>query len=191
MLRHSHHAGFLRAPIRTATVIAPCPGAATLACIASETYRQSSPVGSNVFSRGYSDAWSTHSSATVVPRDKTILKIAQAGSSIKAREDPDLPKVSNKVVGMEIRWLKDPMALSVRVGALLEEGNVALAAELARTAQRRRINTSVAWNHILGYAMEHGEHLAAFRFYNDVGRFSPFFFFFFFFFFFIKWIVLY
>ena len=98
----------------------------------------------------------------------SLLEIAKAGTSLKPRDGPAVTSVSGKVVQMELRWLKDPRALADRVARMLRSGNIALAADLVRTAQRQKMECSVAWNHLMSYSMEQGEPLAAFKFYNDV-----------------------
>ena len=106
-----------------------------------------------------------------ITRDDLLLSIAKAGTSPKTREELDgtMPvKVSGKVVEMELKWLKDPRALSDRVGRLLKADDVLLAVALVRTAQREHMECTVAWNHLMEYCMEKNNPKAALKFYNEV-----------------------
>lgn len=76
--------------------------------------------------------------------------------------------VAKKAVEMELAWLKDRTVLAERVQRLLKQDNIAFAAELVRTAQRRHYDTQGAWNAILAYCFGKGHAEAAFRFWNDV-----------------------
>ncbi|KAL4986325.1 hypothetical protein BDW68DRAFT_163422 [Aspergillus falconensis] len=78
--------------------------------------------------------------------------------------------VAKKTVEMELAWLKDRTVLAERVQRLLKQDNIAFAAELVRTAQRRNYNTQGAWNAILAYCFEKGHAEAAFRFWNDMKK---------------------
>ncbi|KAL4979906.1 hypothetical protein BDW66DRAFT_167775 [Aspergillus desertorum] len=71
--------------------------------------------------------------------------------------------VAKKAVEMELAWLKDRTVLAERVQRLLKQDNIAFAAELVRTAQRRNYDTQGAWNAILAYCFEKGHAEAAFR----------------------------
>ncbi|KAL6234616.1 hypothetical protein BDW75DRAFT_211830 [Aspergillus navahoensis] len=78
--------------------------------------------------------------------------------------------VAKKAVEMELAWLKDRTVLAERVQRLLKQDNIAFAAELVRTAQRRNYDTQGAWNAILAYCFEKGHAEAAFRFWNDMKK---------------------
>ncbi|KAL4997001.1 hypothetical protein BDV10DRAFT_170874 [Aspergillus recurvatus] len=78
--------------------------------------------------------------------------------------------VTKKAVEMELAWLKDRTVLAERVQRLLKQDNIAFAAELVRTAQRRNYDTQGAWNAILAYCFEKGHAEAAFRFWNDMKK---------------------
>ncbi|KAJ1714798.1 pentatricopeptide repeat protein [Aspergillus flavus] len=108
-----------------------------------------------------------------ITRDDLLLSIAKAGTSPKTREELDgtMPvKVSGKVVEMELKWLKDPRALSDRVGRLLKADDVLLAVALVRTAQREHMECTVAWNHLMEYCMEKNNPKAALKFYNEMKK---------------------
>ncbi|EAU38255.1 predicted protein [Aspergillus terreus NIH2624] len=100
-----------------------------------------------------------------------LMGVAMAGSSPKIREQDAAffgRSVSSKVVELELKWLKDPRALADRVARLLSADDVPLAAALVRSAQKERMECSVAWNHLLEYCMNKRAPRAAFKFYNDV-----------------------
>ncbi|CBF70550.1 hypothetical protein AN5927.2 [Aspergillus nidulans FGSC A4] len=78
--------------------------------------------------------------------------------------------VAKKAVEMELAWLKDRTVLAERVQRLLKQDNIAFAAELVRTAQRRHYDTQGAWNAILAYCFGKGHAEAAFRFWNDMKK---------------------
>ncbi|GAB1209876.1 hypothetical protein APSETT445_008664 [Aspergillus pseudonomiae] len=105
--------------------------------------------------------------------DDILLSIAKAGTSPKTREELDgtmSVRVSGKVVEMELKWLKDPRALSDRVARLLKADDVLLAVALVRTAQRERMECTVAWNHLMEYCMTKNNPKAALKFYNEMKK---------------------
>ncbi|GES57417.1 pentatricopeptide repeat protein [Aspergillus terreus] len=102
-----------------------------------------------------------------------LMGVAMAGSSPKIREQDAAffgRSVSSKVVELELKWLKDPRALADRVARLLSADDVPLAAALVRSAQKERMECSVAWNHLLEYCMNKRAPRAAFKFYNDMKK---------------------
>ncbi|KAE8364876.1 hypothetical protein BDV27DRAFT_110014 [Aspergillus caelatus] len=108
-----------------------------------------------------------------ITHDDLLLSIAKAGTSPKTREELDgtmSVKVSGKVVEMELKWLKDPRALSDRVARLLNANDVLLAVALVRTAQRERMECTVAWNHLMEYCMKKNHPRAALKFYNEMKK---------------------
>lgn len=98
-----------------------------------------------------------------------ISEVAKAGTSARSRDSDVLRTVSKKAIEMELKWLKDPRALSDRVGKILAAGDIAMAAELVREAQKAGMECTAGWNHLMEYAFEKQEPQAAFKFYNDVG----------------------
>ncbi|BDD56050.1 hypothetical protein MAP00_001530 [Monascus purpureus] len=95
----------------------------------------------------------------------SLLEVAKAGTSSKIYLD-----VSRKVIDIELKWMKNRRDISDRVAKMLRSGQIALAAELVRTAQKRGMECTVAWNHLMTFSMEKGEPLAAFKFYNDMKK---------------------
>jgi hypothetical protein len=85
-----------------------------------------------------------------------------------------IQKIPSKAAEMELRWIKDRTMLAERVRRLLSQGDVLLAATLARMARREKFDCVVAWNHILAHCMKAGSPLAAWKFWNDVGFSFPF-----------------
>lgn len=81
--------------------------------------------------------------------------------------------ISNRPVELELVWLKDPLKLANRVGQLLKKRDVHLAVALIRQAQNNSMDCIVAWNNLFKYCFEREAPLAAFRFYNDVGKCPP------------------
>lgn len=69
----------------------------------------------------------------------------------------------------ELAWIQDPAELANRVEDLLRRRNVRFAATLVRTSQKQGyVNTTVAWNHLMGYCLKANEPQAAWKFYNEV-----------------------
>ena len=69
----------------------------------------------------------------------------------------------------ELAWMQDPAELANRVENLLRKRNVRFAATLVRTSQKQGyVNTTVAWNHLMGYCLKANEPQAAWKFYNEV-----------------------
>ena len=69
----------------------------------------------------------------------------------------------------ELAWMHDPAELANRVENLLRKRNVRFAATLVRTSQKQGyVNTTVAWNHLMGYCLKANEPQAAWKFYNEV-----------------------
>ncbi|KAL4903602.1 hypothetical protein BDW74DRAFT_155822 [Aspergillus multicolor] len=107
------------------------------------------------------------------PRERT----PHLSSAKAARETPLMliamnkgPKVQKRSVEMELAWLKDRTVLAERVQRLLRQHEIAFAAELVRTAQRREYDTQGAWNAILAYCFAQKDTNAAFRFWNDMKK---------------------
>ncbi|KAI9368367.1 hypothetical protein BJX61DRAFT_524248 [Aspergillus egyptiacus] len=104
--------------------------------------------------------------------------IPTRGSNWKRRPEPDIMfrvamnqvPVSPNTVRLELKWLRDRVALAKRVGSLLDEDSIALAAELVRRATVERMDTVVSWNHILKYCFRHRNGRAAFKFWNDMKK---------------------
>ncbi|OKL57265.1 hypothetical protein UA08_07599 [Talaromyces atroroseus] len=78
--------------------------------------------------------------------------------------------VNPTVVNKELQWLKDPKELSNRVARLLDAGQVPLAVAMIRKSESLRIDSSAAWNRLLGHCFKRGAPLAAFKFYNDMKK---------------------
>jgi hypothetical protein len=76
--------------------------------------------------------------------------------------------IHRQAINSELVWLKDPKKLADRVASLLAAGKPDMAAALVREAQGRRIECTVAWNHLMQYCMNRDAPRAAFKFYNDV-----------------------
>jgi hypothetical protein len=85
-----------------------------------------------------------------------------------------IQKIPSKAAEMELRWIKDRTMLAERVRRLLSQGDVLLAATLARMARHEQFDCVVAWNHILTHCMKAGSPLAAWKFWNDVSFSFPF-----------------
>ncbi|KAE8372718.1 hypothetical protein BDV26DRAFT_87936 [Aspergillus bertholletiae] len=106
-------------------------------------------------------------------RDDLLLTIAKAGTSPKTREELGgsmSVTVSGKVVEMELKWLKDPRALSDRVARLLNANDILLAVALVRTAQKEHMECTVAWNHLMEYCLKKNNPQAALKFYNEMKK---------------------
>lgn len=105
-------------------------------------------------------------------KENPKLLVAKAGTSRSVRQQAaDLirPKMSEKAIREELRWLKDPRQLEHRVLRLLSSHDLASATALVRGAQSQRIECMVAWNHLLKYLLTEEQPVAAFRLYNEVG----------------------
>lgn len=78
------------------------------------------------------------------------------------------------VVNAELKWLRDPLALAERVRRCLADGHLALGVSLVYKAQSKGFRCTAAFNRLLEYLLREKEPELAFRAWNDVCSFSPF-----------------
>ena len=74
---------------------------------------------------------------------------------------------------MELKFLKDPLALADRIRSLLKDADApepAKAYSMVRIASRT-IQCTVAWNHVMDFEMSKGRISVAMKAYNEVSRF--------------------
>ena len=70
-------------------------------------------------------------------------------------------------VGLELKYLKDPLRLANRVLVALRDGDEDKAFELVRAASKS-IQCTVGWNHVINHLMGVGRLKDALKAYNDV-----------------------
>lgn len=76
--------------------------------------------------------------------------------------------VSKKAIEMELRWVRDRVALARRISELLTKDELEKAAGLLLAAEKEHIDCIVGWNLVFQYLMVKGKPFDAFKLYNDV-----------------------
>ncbi|KAI9844711.1 MAG: hypothetical protein M1838_002069 [Thelocarpon superellum] len=79
------------------------------------------------------------------------------------RRRPDLN------VGLELKYLRDPVKLADRVRFALRDGQVDQAMDLVREASKD-IPCTVSWNHLMDYQMQRGRVAASLKTYNEMKK---------------------
>ena len=98
--------------------------------------------------------------------------IAATRRNIQADTMDDEAVLDERRVRLELKYLKDPLALADRVRSLLKDTDVpdpAKAYSMVRIASRT-IQCTVAWNHVMDFEMSKGRISVAMKAYNEVCR---------------------
>ena len=86
------------------------------------------------------------------------------------REKPNLGKdqtFKKSSLGLELRWLKDPIKLADHTVSLLRQDEHMKACEIVRLASAK-MQCTVSWNHLIDYQMSKGRVAEAMKLYNEV-----------------------
>ena len=73
-------------------------------------------------------------------------------------------------LGLELRWLKDPLKLADHTVSLLREDDVEKALEIVRLASKD-VQCTVSWNHLIDYEMSKARVNNALKLYNEASDF--------------------
>ncbi|KAL2815721.1 hypothetical protein BJX63DRAFT_156957 [Aspergillus granulosus] len=77
---------------------------------------------------------------------------------------------NRKMIQMELKWIKDRVQLAQRVRRLLNNDDIGFAAALVHAAQIQGLDCAASWNEILGYCMDKGSPVAAWKFWNKMKK---------------------
>lgn len=93
----------------------------------------------------------------------------ETGKSLSANRGQHLgSSVSKKAIQLELRWVRDRVALARRISGILAKDDLEKASALLLAAEKEHIDCIVGWNLVFQKLMVNGRPFDAFKLYNDV-----------------------
>ncbi|KAI5293716.1 hypothetical protein KEM52_005281 [Ascosphaera acerosa] len=103
-------------------------------------------------------------------RDKRRQREEYRSPRFKLAPSTERTSVSAQTLLLELKWVRDRVALARRIEQLLAQGDYDKARELTKAAQKNSIDCVVAWNLIFEYLMGRNQPMVAFKLYNDMKK---------------------